>query len=83
LTNPLGVPHDCGVEYTDLLRHYGSQAAIAKAFGIQQPSVAEWKKRGVPEKRQLEAEQNTGGELKAHPRVRNKYKALLGIRRAA
>lgn len=65
------------MRYEDLIRHFGSQAAIAKAFGIQQPSVAEWKSRGVPETRQLEAEQLTGGRLKAHPRVKAKFKALL------
>ena len=78
MTRPLGVPHDSGVEYADLIRHFGSQAAAAKAFGIQQPSVAEWKKRGIPEKRQLEAEQLTGGTLKANPRIKHKYRALLG-----
>jgi predicted XRE-type DNA-binding protein len=65
------------MRYEELIHFYGSQAAVAKAFGIQQPSVAEWKKRGVPEKRQLEAEQLTFGSLKAHPRVKAKYRALL------
>ena len=66
------------MDYEDLIKHFGSQAAVAKAFGIQQPSVAEWKTRGVPEKRQLEAEQMTGGDMKAHPRIKAKYRALLG-----
>lgn len=65
------------MRYEDLIQYFGSQAAVAKAFGIQQPSVAEWKKRGVPEKRQLEAEQLTGGEVKAHPRIKARYRALL------
>lgn len=78
MTKPLGMPDDNGVKYDDLIAHFGSQAAVAKAFGIQQPSVAEWKKRGVPERRQLEAEQITDGMLKAHPRVKNKYRALVG-----
>jgi DNA-binding transcriptional regulator YdaS (Cro superfamily) len=73
------MPYKEGVNYEDLIQYFGSQAATAKAFGIQQPSVAEWKKRGVPERRQLEAEKITGGELKAHPRIRARYRDLLRI----
>ena len=64
--------------YVELINHFGSQTAAARAFGIQPPSVAEWETRGVPEKRQLEAEQITGGTLKANPRIKAKYRALLG-----
>lgn len=66
------------MDYADLIHYFGSQAAVAKALNIQQPSVFGWKRAGIPEKRQLEIEQLTNGNLKAHPRVRAKYKALLG-----
>lgn len=72
------MPYNVTMDYADLIRHFGSQAAVARALQLQQPSVFEWKKKGVPEKRQLEIEQLTGGDLKAHPRVRAKYRALLG-----
>lgn len=71
------MPYKEGVTYDELIAYFGSQAAAAKAFGIQQPSVAEWKRRGVPETRQLEAEKLTSGDLKAHPRIKAKYRALL------
>jgi hypothetical protein len=72
------MPYKEGVNYVDLIKHFGSQAAVARALKLQQPSVFEWKKKGIPEKRQLEIEQYTGGVLKAHPRVKAKYRALLG-----
>ena len=49
-----------------LIDHYGTQSAIAKAAGIKQPSVAEWFAAGVvPEGRQFQFEVLTGGLLRA------------------
>lgn len=51
---------------SDLLKHYGSQTAIARALGCTQPSVNEWfEKDAVPEGRQYQAELATNGKLKA------------------
>lgn len=72
------MPYKGGVTYDDLIKHFGSQAAVARALNLQQPSVWEWKKKGIPGKRQMQVERLTDGALKAHPRVRNEYKALLG-----
>ena len=55
--------------YDSLLDYFGSQAGIARALGVTQPSVAEWKERGVPPLRQLQAEQITAGNLKADDNV--------------
>jgi len=51
--------------YTELIQHYGSQAAAARALDIKPPSVAEWKEEGIPLPRQAQYELLTGGALKA------------------
>lgn len=52
---------------SDVIKHFGSQYAVAEALGIKQPSVAGWKKPYPPELRQLQIEAVTGGKLKAEP----------------
>lgn len=51
--------------YDEVIAHYGSQDAAAKACGIKQPSVAAWKESGIPGPRQFQIEVLTGGALKA------------------
>lgn len=51
--------------YEQLIEHFGSQAAAARAIGIKPPSVAEWKEDGIPLPRQAQYELLTNGELKA------------------
>lgn len=51
--------------YDQLIEHYRSQAAAARALGIKPPSVAEWKEDGIPLPRQAQYELDTGGKLKA------------------
>jgi predicted XRE-type DNA-binding protein len=48
----------------EVVKHFGSQAAVATALGIRQPSVAEWSDP-LPELRQLEIERLTEGKLRA------------------
>jgi transcriptional repressor of cell division inhibition gene dicB len=52
----------------DAISYFGSQAALADALGIRQPSVAGWET--VPELRQLQLEIMTGGKLKADPEIK-------------
>lgn len=47
---------------SDVIEHFGSQAAIARALGIKPPSVAEWGDT-VPPLRQLQIEKLTAGKL--------------------
>jgi transcriptional repressor of cell division inhibition gene dicB len=47
-----------------VLRHFGSQKAVARALGIAQPSVFQWGDR-PPALRQLQLEHITAGRLKA------------------
>lgn len=57
-----------GMLKEDAIRHFGSQAALARALGIKQPSINDWGEV-VPPLRQLQIEQLTGGRLKADPQI--------------
>jgi DNA-binding transcriptional regulator YdaS (Cro superfamily) len=57
---------------TEVLAHFGGAVATAKALGISQPSVSNWSEQ-LPELRQLEIEQLTGGALRAGPEC-DKYR---------
>jgi len=49
-----------------VIAHFHTQRAVAKALGIKQPSVAEWVANGyIPLTRQCQIELITGGELRA------------------
>ena len=48
------------------IEHFGSQALLARALGIKQPSIAEWGAK-VPWRRQLQIELHTNGALKHDP----------------
>lgn len=54
-----------GMSYEDLIQHYGTQAAAARAIGLKPPSLAEWKVKGIPLPRQAQYELDTDGALKA------------------
>ena len=57
--------------YNQVLSVFGSQAGIARALGIQQPSVWAWAHTGVvPLLRQYQIEQITGGALRASDPIR-------------
>ena len=66
------------MNYSDLIKHFKSQAEIARAINLSQPSVWQWQTSGVPEDRQLEFQRLTGGKLKADPAIIKKYSALFG-----
>lgn len=53
------------MSYEELIQHYGSQAAAARALGLKPPSVSEWKDKGVPIPRQAQYELLTKGRLRA------------------
>lgn len=55
-----------GMTYAEVLATFKTQAAIARALGIQGPSVAEWAANDrIPLLRQHQIERLTGGALKA------------------
>lgn len=50
----------------DLLSHFKTQSAAARALGIKQPSIAGWVAKGeIPLPRQFQIEVVTGGALRA------------------
>lgn len=52
--------------YSDLVRHYGSEANAARARSIDRQRVHGWKRRGrIPTDDQIAYEVLTGGELRA------------------
>lgn len=60
---------------SDVVRHYGTQTAVAAALGIDQSSVSGWGDY-PPDKRQLQIERLTGGSLSAEPGC---YERVLGL----
>lgn len=49
----------------DLIQHYGSQAAAAKAIGFTRQAVSRWRRVGIPMPIQCMFEIRTNGKLKA------------------
>lgn len=49
-----------------VIRHFGTQAKLAKAISTTQPAISNWKKRKrIPALQQLRIEAATGGKFKA------------------
>lgn len=65
---------------SQVIEHYGSQAAAGKAIGVAQAAVAQWGE-SPPELRQLQYEALTNGALKAGPEC-DKYRVPT-VREAA
>ena len=53
--------------YEQLIEHFGSQAAAAKALGVTRAAVLFWRNTGIPKTRQFQIEVVTKGALKAVP----------------
>jgi DNA-binding transcriptional regulator YdaS (Cro superfamily) len=58
------------MDITKLIKHFGSQVAVAQALGVTQPTISMWKARGkIPALQQLRIEQVTKGQLKADKKI--------------
>lgn len=55
----------CRMTYEELIRYFKTQVAAAAALEVNQSSVSDWKKNGIPPLRQLQVEEVTRGKLKA------------------
>ena len=53
------------MDVTNLVQHFGSQAAAARAVGVSAQLMSAWKKHGIPKGRQYEIQILTGGHLRA------------------
>lgn len=52
----------------DAIRHFGTQAALARALGVSKQAVAQWGEV-VPDGRAYQLQVITGGKLKARERT--------------
>lgn len=60
------MPNNAVMTVDELISFFGSISATARALGVKDPSVSEWRATGVvPELRQYQAELATNGRLKA------------------
>lgn len=62
--------------FTELLSHYGTQAEIARAYGVSRASVNRWAKTGVvPELRVLQFERKQSPQGRRQERKRLQVEA--------
>ena len=60
------------MEFDQLIKHFGTQAKLAKAVRRSQPTISNWQKRGIPYGAQLEIQFLTAGLFQAEPPKRRK-----------
>lgn len=60
---------------SEVTAYYGTQTKAAKALGIDQSSISDWKEF-PPDRRQMQIERLTGGALKAEPGC---FERLMGM----
>lgn len=56
-----------------LIKHFGSQTALAKILNVDRAAVSQWLVSGIPPKRAIEIEELTQGKFKAVDLVRGDY----------
>lgn len=57
-------PEKKTMTYEQLLKHFKTQVAAAKALKISQPAVSNWRERGIPAMQQVKINKITKGALK-------------------
>jgi len=50
--------------FAQLIKHFKTQVAVAKALGVTQPAVSNWQQRGIPAMQQVKINKVTKGALK-------------------
>lgn len=60
--------------YDEAIQHFGTQAKLAAALGIAQPTVSCWE-RVIPDSYQYQIEVITGGALEVDPPLRTRRDA--------
>ena len=58
----------------DLIKRFGSTAAICKELKVTRAAISQWRSGGIPEMRQWQIEAITRGQLK---RTRQPHKASV------
>ena len=57
------------MEFDKVIKHFGTQVKAAAALGVNQSSIAAWKRNGIPVPRQYQIEVVSGGALKVSSRA--------------
>lgn len=55
--------------FDQIIQHFGNQTAAARALGLTQGAVHQWKGKRIPPFRQLQIQRLTKGKLKAEENV--------------
>lgn len=55
---------DIDTDLTEVIKHFGNQAKIAKAIGITRQAVSKWNVRGIPTDMTLKLCELSGGKIK-------------------
>lgn len=69
--------------YDDLVSHFGTPSAAAKALGVDRRLVDGWKRRRIPTRHQLKAEQVSEGKLAPDQAAKKEAAELASLLRAA
>jgi hypothetical protein len=67
-----------GMDYAQLVVHFGGLTKAADALGIDRRMVDAWKKRRIPSKWQMKAETLSGGVLKADQEAQDEAAEIAG-----
>lgn len=57
-------PEKKTMTYDQLLKHFKTQVAVAKALKVTQPAISNWQHRGIPAMQQVKINKITKGALK-------------------
>jgi DNA-binding transcriptional regulator YdaS (Cro superfamily) len=58
------------MDINKVIKHFGSQVALAEAIGTTQPTISNWKTRGkIPALQQLRIQEATVGKIKADRKI--------------
>lgn len=59
---------------SDIIKYFGTQVEAANQLGVTQPTISNWKRRGVPPLQQLRIQHFTAGRLQADTKIFAKRK---------
>lgn len=67
------------MKYDDVRKILGTQIQIAEALGMEQPTISQWKKYGIPLERQWQIQLLTGGRLQAESLKKSRAKVTRKV----
>jgi len=70
------------MKYDDVLSHFGTPSDAGRALGVDRRLVDGWKKRRIPTKHQLKAQQLSGGKLTPDDEAKKEAEELSALLQA-